>query len=50
MTVGRLIYKNQEAIDLVTALGLDVEKFKASSSEKIKNAANEVELLISTPV
>lgn len=50
MTLGRLIYKNQEAIDLVTALDLDVDKFQSSSSEKIKNAAKEVQLLLATPI
>jgi len=50
MTLGRLVYKNQEALDLVEVLGVDVNVFLSNSSEKIQKAAKELQLLLQTPV
>ena len=49
MTLGRLVYKNQESVELADALGVNMESFMSSSSEKIKQAAKEVQLLLTTP-
>lgn len=50
MALGRLLYNNQEAIDLASALELNVSQFLNNKTEKIKEAAKEVKLLLDTPV
>ena len=51
MALGRLIYKNQESIELVSAFDVNINRFiQNSTSVKVKNAAEEINLLLKTPV
>jgi len=51
MALGRLIYKNQESIELVSAFDVNIDRFTQNTeSVKLKQAAEEIKLLLQTPV
>lgn len=50
MSLGKLVYENKTALDLLEALQPDLEPYLKSSVTKVQAVANEVRLLINTPL
>jgi len=46
MSLGRLLFDNEEAIATAKELGLNLEPFKTSSLAKVRSAATEVESIL----
>ena len=50
MGLGRLIYKNQDNIELAAAFDVDMKSFLDNPSVKVQAIAKEIDLLLKTPV
>jgi hypothetical protein len=50
MALGRMIYNNPDALELLSALDLQLAPYALRSPAKLKNVVQDVELLINTPI